>query len=359
MGVKGMPKLEESFKFFHLVGNINGAKEGQFDNNVKKFFASLQWHQKQGHNVIISTEHFASLAMDGAKALNNWSGATKTMFDGFRVKAVMVNRNLVDWLPSIYYQHHMLKKPPPAIQSFLQSKLAGWGEASNQTKPKKFNDHLDHRWLLDFWSNLIDLEISDFYSEDGDLFHRFLCHHIPKASGTCEILDNQKQEEGVMRENATLTTNATSIHTRRGKSLQNLRVLFFALETHQFLLNATGLSEKEAKQARNKQRGQFLSATNKLFELYGVLNEGSYFSDCTHPDVEARLKEVSTSFMQSYSKQQHGTVMSGSELETAVAAQNALFEKNRVKYCDVNLERFFGNETIREHLLQNMTHIVS
>ena len=351
VGERGMSQNPMSFKLFRIVGNINGAKEGNFDPYVMEFLAALESHRSQGHNVVVSSEHIVSLLSDGMKAQNNWRKFA-SMLPGFQTKAVLVQRNLVDWFPSLYYQYHLLAKPPPSFQDYLLKSLRGWEQGSNATAPA-FKKHVDQRRALKMLSSYFEIDVMDFYSDQykGALFHRFVCQHLPNATGTCNLLDAKQQEAEVRAaaDNRTSTKASTAIHARKSKSLHDARIVFFAEETHQYF-NMSDMTDKELGQARGKNR----ALTNRILDQYDVLVEGSNFLDCLPSDMESRLKSISTSCMQAFHQQKYGRSMNERELEMGRAAQDLLFEKNRMKYCDVNMERLFANATIKELLLQDM-----
>jgi hypothetical protein len=347
-----MPNNETALRFFELAGFMNWPQ--MTDTSIlEQFLPRLDYHRRHGHNVIVSSEHFVENL--NVTAHERWR-KVKNMFQGFRVKAIVVSRNLVDWFPSYYYQRFLGEaKAAPPIQSFLLESLKAWEQGEDFTS-HGFRAHRDHRKALKMWSSYFDLDVMDFYASDyeGDVVHNLVCEFIPNAAGTCNLLNQVKQDHKEFAVNVTLHNNgkrgkATVIHARKSKSVHETRVQFFAEQTHQYL-NATEMTDRELRQVRAKK----LAHINGVLDHHGILLQGSVFLHCLSPELESRLKSISTSFMQAYHKQQFGTTMTDIELETAIINQDDLFEKNRMKYCDLNLERLFGNITIKEHLLQGM-----
>ncbi|KAL3907245.1 MAG: hypothetical protein SGILL_008950 [Bacillariaceae sp.] len=210
------------------------------------------------------------------------------------------------------------------------------------------------------WSNYFHLDVMDFYAttHGGDVVHNFICEYIPNATATCNMLNKAKQHQKELSTDTSMNSSeqvdATIVHARKSKSVHEARILAFALQQHNFK-TTPGLNEREAKNELYKKELEFEMNTASLLEEHAILSEASPYMDCLLPRMEFRLKSVATSFMEAYHKQKYGRDMSKIELDAALAKQDELFEKNRVKYCDLNVKVLFENATIKAQLLLGMT----
>jgi hypothetical protein len=348
-----MPNNETSIRGTTLAYYMNGFIN-QTDE-VYQIFHRLSQLREQGHNVIISSEHlFSVTSISGQGKKASWS-QFKSLISGFNVKAVVVHRFLVDWLPSYYYQTFVsIKKGGiPSFQRYLETALK---VMESKAGKKPYRD-LDVLSKLEVWSHHFDLDVMDFYREtkEEDLVQHFICHHIPDANKTCQLLNNEKKE---LIKNSDKRDKVTS-HVRVSASLQPLRSYFYAIEKYGEYQNTSAILEDESVYQHFKNEStsvkylpRYLENAGKVFEERDLLSN-PYYLDCISPGLEAKLKNYSTIVMQAFHEKRHGRPMTQKELVNGIEKQHEVFEKNRVggKYCDLNLDRVFLNDTIASALI--------
>jgi hypothetical protein len=349
-----MPNNETAIHGTSLAYYMNGMIEQTHE--VYHIFQRLNQLREQGYNVIISSEHlFTATPTKGSKHTDVPWGHFKSLISGFKVKAVVVNRLLLDWLPSNYYQmfYSTKKGGIPSFQSFLESALMVLEDKEGRDP---YHD-LNVLAKLKVWSRHFDLDVMDFYGEpyQEDIFQNFICHHTPDADRTCEFLTNEKQE--LLRTSEKV--NKLSNHARVSGSLQPLRSFFYAIEKYGEFENSSTTMEYGSRylylknaSRRVNYRSRYIKNAELVFEEHHVLSN-LYYLDCISADLEAKLKNYSTILMQTFYEEKHGRPMKGHELVKNIGRQREVFEKNMAlgKYCDLNLERLFRNDSIASALM--------
>lgn len=331
-----MANNETSIRGTALAYVMNGVMEPTSETN--RIFERLDNHRNKGHNVIISSEHLMSVTAVQKTDINAFWSNFKSLISGFQVKAVLVHRFVLDFVPSQYFQSFYTSSntPIPSFLTYLENSLTFW--ATNQGR-KAAKYIIDFVPVMELWSQHFDLKIMDFYSENfgGDVFQHFVCSYVPNATNACQLVTQEKAKPN---------ESGGAIRARVGGTVQPLRAFFHAMQ----LYNISNLDDKTE---HMKTKAKFLGNANQVFERFDILSN-PYYLDCMSSDQEARLKNYSLYVMQSYYQRELGSDMSELELADGIAKQNRLFEKIKAegKYCDVNLEKLFFNDTIAAELMK-------
>ena len=303
--------LAKDDNFYYMGSKIQSSKMkiiqvGDDDNNdnitmfrvwdmvvgggTKHFSKALREHNQRGHNVILSAEHYATTVGTtfGNKnwgklydntflrqwrlkrkrkrnsSNNNSTGSTfanngddEPLFR-FRVKIVVAYRHFFQWLPSFYYQNHLMlsaKYPPPedskyipGIVEYIDQYLTGlvqYDPNNNRTniyttddfngynKNSKKKVHGSLWAYLKFSSRpeLYDrIDIFDLHQQQHhqqqqqsvnnnnnntikqqNLFPDFVCQSLPSASNTCRHLNERNKNP---QKRSSHTTKFTSIQDK-------------------------------------------------------------------------------------------------------------------------------------------------
>lgn len=349
--------------YFH-----SGGDNASFPVVGQEILPRLYWHQSHGHNVIVSSEHLFDYTSDEGCG-NKWN-TVQDLFRGFRVKAIMVNRILVDLLPSYYYQKMMFSrqyandKQLPPLLTYVDQHFKFWDLQEQLTTTKSsscptivvppkytFVSTLDFRPALHLWAKCFDFEVMDFYGYDGDIFGNFVCNYLPDAKGTCHHLE-QRRRNG---------TALAPIQVRQSKSVHPRRAYSHIMEQKKAPVSSkTGNSLKKELNAKYRARTIFSRRAQTIFDKYGVEEAGSLYMDCITAPMEKRLLDVSLAIAQTIHKMQHcyhPTYMSTEQDAIDPGQQGkdmhmALWKKKMASrtYCDLNLERLFANQTISSEL---------
>jgi hypothetical protein len=225
--------------------------------------------------------------------------------------------------------------------AYLDDILTYWETNEGKKAHKQYMDFLPYEQL---WSHHFDLDIMDFYSEDynGDIFHHFLCQYVPGLNGSCEYVTRDKEQAKA----APQSPKGGVTHARVGGSAQPLRAFFHVKDLY-------NISIPEEASEQLKMKLKFVKHCNDVFAKFGILSDPNYL-DCINPVQEARLRNYSATVMQVFHEKQNGKPMTDEELAIGMARQDALFEKNKVKwkYCDVNMEKLFSNVTVTKELVE-------
>jgi hypothetical protein len=351
-----MPNNETPIRGTSLALYMNGALEQT--EAIFQVFQRLNQHREQSHNVIISSEHLlTATSTNSSNQTDAYWTHFKSLITGFNVRAVVVNRFLLDWLPSKYYQmfYSTTKGTIPSFQSFLKSALS---VLENKKGRQRHPYNSLNVWSkVEIWSHHFDLDFMDFYSEtyDGDIFQNFICDHTPDASKTCQLLTSKKQESL----KASTKSKKHAIHARASTSLEPLKSYFYAKEKYAEFQNISTTVENASRylyptnaSAMVNYRSRYIKNAKLVFEEHDLLSN-PYFLDCISADLEAKFKNYSIILMQAFHEKKHGRQMTPQELVKGMTRHHEVFEKNMAmgKYCQLNLERVFLNDTIASALM--------
>jgi hypothetical protein len=326
---------------YYMNGNYDPNIEHHIEDDVLPRIAE---HRRQGHNVIISGEHFFDTA--GINDPESWN-RFKNLSEGFQFKAIMVNRILLDWIPSFYFQAYRSSEDNiPTFLSFLDGAFKVWTEG--KLRAIRFGTgSVNFLPKAEAWHSHFSLDIMDFHStdNDGDIFHNLVCQYLPNATKTCNILNAQKEE--LRKAKATSVTSKTGvIHANPGGSLDVQRIFAQAKKdpvTSRYINSTSSLKEKQG----------FLKNAKKV--LMGVLSATPehFYHECISLEASNTLKNVSSHVMQRLLEMKTGKSIGDAEIKSIAASQEKFFQKNLVsgKYCDLDVEKLFMNDTIVSKLV--------
>jgi hypothetical protein len=315
--------------------NNMGLHQPQFLQEMRQLFVD---QLRQGHNLILSTEHIAS---KGEHQISNpflW----KKLLQGFSVKVVVAYRHYFEWYPSFYYQEHLRDrfrtqwpdeggKPMPSLLAYLQDHLdVLWDGAAGRpqnTPPSHRNTTHMSLWMYLTWSKVFeDVQLLDLH-HPGDVLVQFVCQALPGAVETCAFL---KEEQ----ETPKAASGQTKVH-RVSKNHFAERVVDAAL-AQGMIPDTTNITKRHVTKrvASNLEKLKLLSIPEYLW--------------CPDSVLEGRLRNASLSFLHVF----HTTATAKNQLHhhqnwtLASQEHNKLFEqaKTKLKFCDINVTRVLRND---------------
>lgn len=207
-------------------------------DNSPLFTQAVRDHQKAGHNVVLSAEHFTSYPTNWNKLFENIllrppqsdagdeKNSTINNNDaspfGFRVKIVLTYRHFFDWLPSMYHQRYLGyrdfkdgKKMPGIAkvveefvsfnatdEEFVKFNPSRRSSIANNYKGVSGSLYAYHKWtsrpelydrvdVFDMHQQKVTTSDNADYNSatsSKSLFANFVCQSLPSATNTCRFL---------------------------------------------------------------------------------------------------------------------------------------------------------------------------
>jgi len=178
---------------------------------------SLDHHYRQNHNIILSVEKFSAMR-DTQGALENM----RKVFDPEKwdVRIIIAYRRYFEWFPSQYNQEVLGGRKRgedhiPSFREYFLKKHNHWETGAPIERELQFSEkHIRfHPTIstLQTYASLFDVEIFNYYMQ-GDLVTNFVCHAIPGAHQTCDLLrqvsPNYHERKQVMNEGFVIAREA-------------------------------------------------------------------------------------------------------------------------------------------------------
>ena len=146
----------------------------------------LDLHHRQKHNIIISAEKF-SILDDSEKTLSHMQSLFPP--DKWDIQVIVTYRRYYEWIPSIWYQKFVGKYRGQISDVFLRRMKHYPSTTIEQIILKEHPTiYSALTYGKKFPVTFFDFHQSNDNNDGDDLVTNFICHAIPDAHGTCELI---------------------------------------------------------------------------------------------------------------------------------------------------------------------------
>jgi hypothetical protein len=354
------PSTNTTLNGHHLMMTLLQGKNTS--RGYKDLQSKMEWHLRQGNNMILSLEAMSSHLKDRTKV---WR-VFLPLFQGWRVRIVVGYRHYFDWIPSMYFQNHAGPKykrwshekngqVQPSFYDYLDQHLETWdkrkdaSDFSYDADVWSLGQHLTLASFQKFAKHFEDVMIFNLHQQ-GDPVTNFVCQMLPTArnGNVCQMLLTQQQNHD--HDHDRKHHHNTTSQQRMSHSYDADRLAYYAYEKGILPKGIPKLEVVKQIVDRMKEEEEKESSSpldNKLFS-------------CLPRAVEAQFLNASLSFERAILSElhRHTNMPQKIEMHQNMSDHISLFHQAKVKgkYCEIDPAKVLMDDSWRKFLSEIVLH---